>query len=106
MSYRIEYSPIAIRDLDRVWAEIYESSKSEETTLNYVDGLMDQISAKRVFPKSGSPLYYEGDFTGYYFVVFKSYMAFYHVQDDVIFVDRVVYGKSDYMRTIFRKTNL
>jgi len=61
MSYKIEYSPTAIRDLDRVWAEVYEASQSEETTINYVDGLMDQVSAKRDFPKSGSPLYYEGN---------------------------------------------
>lgn len=106
MSYKIEYSPTAIRDLDRVWAEVYEASQSEETTINYVDGLMDQVSAKRDFPKSGSPLYYEGSFTGYYFVVFKSYMAFYHVEDAVLYVDRIVYGKSDYIRTIFRRTSL
>ena len=106
MSYRIEYSPIAIRDLDRVWAEVYEASKSEEITLQYVDGLMDKISDKRDFPRSGSPLYYEGSFTGYYYVVFKSYLAFYHVKDDLVFVDRVVYSKSDYIRTIFRRTDL
>ena len=66
---------------------------------------MNRIAEKREFPKSGSPLYYEGSFTGYYFVVFKAYMAFYRVRDDCIFVDRVVFGRSDYMRTIFRNLN-
>ena len=27
---KIEYSPIAIRDLDRVWAEVFEASASME----------------------------------------------------------------------------
>lgn len=102
MSFKIEYSPIAIRDLDRVWAEVYEASKDDEIAVRYIDDLMDQITAKREFPRAGSPLYYEGAFTGYYFVVFKAYMAFYHVEPDRILADRVVFGRSDYMRTIFK----
>ena len=105
MSFRIEYSPIAIRDLDRIYAEVYEASQEKETAIQYTIGIMDQISEKRAFPKSGSPLYYEGSFTGYYFVVFKAYMAFYRVGEDRIFVDRIVYGKSDYMRTLFRNSD-
>ena len=102
---RIESSPVAVRDLERVWAEVFEASASEETATKYVDDLMNQISAKQNFPKSGAPLYYEGLFTGFYFVTFKSYMAFYKVETDRMLVSRVVYGKSDYMRTIFRNTH-
>ena len=102
---RIEYSPIAVRDLERVWAEVFESSASEETATKYIDDLMNQISAKQDFPKSGAPLYYECLFTGFYFVTFKSYMVFYKVETDRMQVSRVVYGKSDYMRTIFRNAH-
>ncbi len=102
MSFKVEYSPIAIRDLDRVWAEVYEVSRSEELAVGYIDDLMDRIAEKGEFPKSGSPLYYDGAFTGYYFVTFKAYMAFYRVEPDRILVDRVVFGRSDYMRTIFK----
>ena len=52
MSYKIEYSPIAIRDLDRVWAEVFEASQEAEVAAKYVDGLMDCVSEKREFPKS------------------------------------------------------
>ena len=102
---KIEYSPIAIRDMDRVWAEVFEASASTELATKYIDDLMDQLAAKRDFPNSGSPLYYEGMFTGYYFVVFKSYLAFYKVEGDRMLVSRVVYGKSDYMRTLFRNAH-
>lgn len=105
MTYKIQYAPTAIRDLDRVWAEVCEASKEPEIATRYVNEMMDRISEKRGFPRSGSPLYYEGSFTGYYFIVFKVYMAFYRVRDDQILVDRVVYGKSDYMRMIFRNLN-
>lgn len=55
MSYTIPYAPTAIRDLDRVWAEVCEASKEPELAARYVDELMDRVSEKREFPKSGSP---------------------------------------------------
>lgn len=102
MSYRIEYSQAAIRDLDRVWNEVYEASKEADIATRYVDGLMGCVAEKRAFPKSGAPLYYENGFTGYYYVVFKAYMAFYRIVEERILVDRVVFGRSDYMRIIFQ----
>ena len=102
MSYRIEYSQAAIRDLDRVWNEVYEASKEADIATRYVDGLMDCVAEKRAFPKSGAPLYYENGFTGYYYVVFKAYMAFYRIVEERILVDRVVFGRSDYMQIFFQ----
>lgn len=101
---RIEYSPVARRDLDRVWAEVFEASASEETATKYIDDLMNQISAKQNFPKSGAPLYYEGLFTGFYFVTFKSYMAFYKVETDRMLVSRVVYVEP-FIRSLFGDEN-
>ena len=96
MEYRVEYSKAAIRDLDRVWAE---ASQSKEVTREYLDKLLDKIEAKANFPASGSPLYYENSFTGYYFIVFKAYLIFYRIKEDSITsVDRILYGKSDYLR--------
>lgn len=98
MKYKVKYSKIAIRDLDRVWSEVFESSKSYDITTTYIDDLMDKVMAKADYPKSGSPLYYQDSFTGYYFLVFKAYMIFYHVEDNLMLIDRVLYGKSDYIR--------
>lgn len=100
MKYEIKYSKVAIRDLDRVWSEVLEVSKSYDITTKYIDDLMDKVAAKADHPKSGAPLYYEDSFTGYYFVAFKSYIVFYRLKDNVMLVDRVLYGKSDYMRCL------
>ena len=98
MKYLVSYSKAAIRDLDRVWTEVFEVSKSYDITERYIDDLMDKVDAKADYPESGTPLYFENRFTGYYFVVFKAYMAFYRVEKDVILVDRVLFGRSDYIR--------
>ena len=100
MSCKIAYSKAAIRDLDRVWAEVFEASKDYETTEKYLEDLLNKVEAKADQPKSGAPLYYENSFTGYYFVVFKAYLAFYRLEEDQMLVDRVLFGKSDYLRVL------
>lgn len=100
MKYKVKYSKIAIRDLDRIWYEVFEASKCYDTTNKYIDDLIDKVEEKADYPKSGSPLYYEDSFTGYYFVVFKAYMAFYRLENNCLLVDRILYGKSDYIRIL------
>lgn len=104
MKYQVKYSKQAIRDLDRVWGEVYEASKDLDTTNQYINDLMDKIEAKDNHPKGGIPLYYEDSFTGYYYVVFKAYLVFYRLENEKILVDRVLYGASDYMRQLKLKT--
>lgn len=105
MKYNVEYSKAAIRDLDRVWAEVFEASKNYDITEKYIDDLIDKVEAKADYPKSGSPLYYQNSFTGYYFVVFKAYLAFYRLENDAMLVDRILSGRSDYMRYLHLGTD-
>ena len=100
MKYKVEYSKAAIRDLNRVWTEVFEASKDYDITIRYIDDLMDKVEAKADYPKSGCPLYYEDIFTGYYFIVFKAYMIFYRLDKNVMFIDRVLSGRSDYIRLL------
>lgn len=105
MKCHVEYSRVAIQDLDRVWNEVFEASKDYDTTRKYLDGLMDTVEAKADYPKSGAPLYYEDSFTGYYFVAFKAYLAFYRIEDDQLLVDRVLFAASDYLRHLHLGTD-
>ncbi len=100
MRYKVMYSPAAVRDLDRIWSEVFEASKSIDTADRYVRELMDAVGKKEDFPAGGSPLYYDDLFTGYYFVVFKAYMAFYRIDGGRVLVDRILYGKSEYLRKL------
>ena len=104
MKYVIKYSPTALRDLDRVWREVLDASNDFEITQKYMNELIEKIEAKADYPRSGSPLYYENGFTGYYFVTYKVYIAFYRLDKNEILVDRVLYGASDYMRKLNFRT--
>lgn len=98
---RVCYSRAAIRDLDHVWFDVFEASHSEETASRYVSDFIEKIEAKARFAGSGSPLYFKDTFTGYYFIVFKSYMAFYRLDGETMCIDRIIYGRRDYMRLLF-----
>ena len=94
------YSPLALEDLKRVQKEVFEASKSVSATERYISGLMEAVESKAEFPLSGTPLYWKDSFTGYYYVVYKAYIAFYRAAEDGIRVERVLYGKSDYLRDL------
>ncbi|MBO4871942.1 MAG: type II toxin-antitoxin system RelE/ParE family toxin [Lachnospiraceae bacterium] len=100
MSATVRYSPTALKDLERVWADVFAASRDTDLTRTYLSELMDRVESYAGFPRSASPLYYENRFTGYYYVVFKAYLAFFRAESDQLLVDRVLYGKSDYLRTL------
>ena len=84
ITYDISYSPEAIRDMDGIF-----------------ENLQDKIEEMVGHPKTGTPLYYEELFTGYYSVRFKEYLAFYRLEGTVMYVDRVLQRKRDYLSLLF-----
>jgi len=96
-TYEIEYSPEALRDLDDIFTDVLTASCNIEVTHDYLDGLQDKVEAMAFRPQTGTPLFYEELFTGYYSVRYKEYLVFYRVNDTKLFVDRILFRKSDYI---------
>lgn len=104
MSYTIVYAPEAQSDLDRIWDEVYETSKSVEIADQYIEGLRNALRKKKHYPKTGSSLSFMGEPTGIYYVSFKRYIAFYRIRDKRIEVGRVLFAGSDYMKSLFGRS--
>lgn len=104
MTRHLKYSPIAEADLDQVWDDVWEASQDLDVSDRYVDGIRSALRQKIKYPKTGRPLSYMGEFTGLYSVTFKEYLAFYRIHGDVIEVARVLFSRSDYMKTLFGKS--
>ena len=103
IKYEIEYSPVAIKDLDDVFEDVLTASKDIEIAHKYLEELQDKVDSMVKRPKTGTPLYYDDLFTGYYSVRFKEYLAFYRLDETRILVDRILFRKRDYMRVLFGK---
>lgn len=104
MNYLIRYTPEAMRDMEAVWDDVYEASKSYDIADRYADEFIDTIAAKKTFPLSGIPLLYRGLFTGFYSVNYKKYKAFYRVRDNSVEIARIIMVKCDYMKILFGET--
>ena len=101
MTYKIRYTPEAQRDMDRIWDDVLETSKDYDITSKYLKEMRNAISKKGKAPKTGTPLYYCGLFTGYYHIRFKAYTVFYRIEDDRMEVAHVIPVKRDYMVILF-----
>ena len=103
MQNKIVYSPRAIKDLDEIWDYIENELSNLCAAQNIVEGIMEKIDSLGMFPEAGAKLEFDNGLeSGYRFVVFKNYLAFYHLKsENVIYVDRVMYAGRDYIRILF-----
>ena len=100
---KIVYSPKARNDLDEIWTYISEKLLNPSAAEATVNGILDTIDMLQAQAEIGKPLYFSSDlFSGYRFLVYKNYLAFYRTSAETIYMDRIIYGKRDYMRLLFR----
>lgn len=102
MQNKIHYSPQALTDLDEIWNYIALELNNPIAAKNTVNGIMDKVDTLKVFSGAGAILYFFDNLnTGYRFIRYGNYLAFYRVIDTDVFIDRVIYGKRDYTKILF-----
>lgn len=102
MKFKVKFSPEAMSDLDEIWEYISAVLKDPVAADRTVNGILDKTDLLAEQPMIGAPLYFENSLnSGYRYLIYKNYMAFYRLSSDAVYVDRVIYGKRDYMRLLF-----
>ena len=102
MENNIKYSPLALADLDEIWDYISLQLSNPTAAENTVNGILAAVDTLKQFPKSGATVEFSnGISSGYRFVQYGNYMAFYRISNNDVFIDRVIYGKRDYMKILF-----
>lgn len=97
MKANIHYSRQALRDLDEIFNYIAGELKNTSAAQRMIGGILDAVDTLAQFPESGSKLIFDPNLnSGYRYVQHKKYLAFYHLLDGDVYVDRVLYGKQDY----------
>jgi toxin ParE1/3/4 len=102
MKNKLHYASGALRDLDEIWDYIMLDLSNPTAALNVVNSIMSAIDRLLDFPRSGAPLssVTNGE-NDYRFLVTGNYLAFYRVVASDIYIDRILYGRRDYMRVLF-----
>ena len=103
MKNKIHYSSESRRDLDGIWDYIVSDLQNRSAAERVIDHIMDAVDPLKNFAEMGTPLSSIADIgTDYRFLVSGNYMVFYRVQDNDVYIDRVLYGRSDYMSVLFK----
>ena len=103
MKNKIHYSPESRRDLDDIWDYIVSELQNRSAAERVIDRIMDAVDPLKNFAEMGAPLSSIAEIgTDYRFLVSGNYMVFYRVQGNDVYIDRVLYGRSDYMSVLFK----
>ena len=99
---KIHYSAESLRDLDGIWDYIVSDLQNPSAAERVVDRIMDDVDRLESHAEIGAPLSSIADIeSDYRFLVTGSYLTFYRVRGNHIYVDRVLYGRRDYLRILF-----
>ena len=96
-------SPEAQDDLSEIKAYIAEDLENPQAALSTVTKITKTIRMLQEHALIGAPLSATADVNcDYRYLVSGSYMVFYRVQGSNVYVDRILYGRSDYMSALFK----
>ena len=102
---KIHYTVESQRDLDEIWDYIASDLQDVSAAERIVNRIMDDVDHLENHAEMGAPLSSIADIeSDYRFLVTGSYLTFYRVRDNDIYVDRVLYGRRDYLRILFGDT--
>ena len=103
MKNKIHYSPESRRDLDDIWDYIVLELQNRSAAERVIAHIMNAVDPLKNFAEMGTPLSSIADVgTDYRFLVSGNYMVFYRVQGCDVYIGRVLYGRSDYMSSLFK----
>jgi len=95
-------SPEARKDLEEIKTYICEELENPIAANNVVSRITKSIKNLKDTPGIGRPLTTKVSFeTDYRFLVCGNYLAFYRFEDETAYVDRILYGRRDYVRILF-----
>jgi len=98
----IKFSPEAINDLQQTKAYITEELCNEQAAVNTAAKITKRIRILANFPESGAPLSSVIDIeTDYRFLVCGNYTAFYRLENNMVYIVRILYGRRNFVQILF-----
>ena len=87
-----------LQETRRYISSVLSNPSASKQTLKRIT---TQLHTLEQFPKAGTPVLIPGSPVAYRYLVCGSYMAFYHIHNEEVIVDRVLYGRRDYLSILF-----
>ena len=102
MKNNIYYSLEARKDLDEIWEYIFSELCNPQAAENTVNNILDTVDKLEDFSEIGALLSSITDVVSdYRFLISGNYVVFYRVIAQNVYIDRVLYGRRDYLCILF-----
>ena len=99
---KIKYSADAKQDLEQICDYIVETLKNPMAALNAIGKIRDAENKLSDFPFIGKPLPpFVDEGSDYRFLVCGNYLTLYRATEEIVYIDRILHGKRDYMKILF-----
>lgn len=99
---KVKISPLARADMREIGDYISRELRNPGAALRMIQRFREAIKQLTEFPEIGAPLLAAGKQRPLYrYLICGSYMIFYHLSEDSVMVDRVLYGRRDYLALLF-----
>lgn len=88
--------------MDEIWDYIILELQNIPAAEGVVNGILDAVDHLEDFAEMGTLLSSIADVdSDYRFLVSGKYMVFYRITGNDVYVDRILYGRRDYLRILF-----
>lgn len=101
MKNKLHYSPAALSDLDEIFEYIKTDLCSFSSAQRIIGEILASADSLSEFAEMGAALSSIADVeSDYRFLLCKNYLVFYRVSGTDAYIDRILYSRSDYLRTL------
>lgn len=98
---KIVFSPEARKDLIEIGDYIALKLRNRSAAQQLMARIQEMVLSLGQFPKSGTPVSFSAPSIVYRYLICGSYMIFYHLTENRVQIDRVLYGRRDYLSVLF-----
>lgn len=100
----IKFSPESLRDLREISEYISQELENPLAADNTIRKIIERINTLSDFPNIGNPISSVINIeTNYRYLVCENYLSFYRVENDTVYIVRVLYGGRNYIEILFGK---
>lgn len=88
--------------MDDIWDYIATELENLVAAGRVVNSIMDRVDDLEAFPEMGTPVSSIFNIeTDHRFISSGNYLIFYRAYSEKVYIDRVLYGRRDYLRILF-----
>ena len=98
---KVVFSPAAKKDLVEIGDYVAFKLQNKTAAKNLLQRIEKTVLTLKQFPESGAPLEYAAPHILYRYLICGNYMIFYHLSNETACIDRILYGRRDYLAILF-----